>query len=215
MFVAVFCTLLWLTLSFTNQVTLKGQDWLLSSRSHVKRVNHGGGVVAVVVSVSPLCVCMSKANYCKAWGRGPMKPQILPHSNPNTQRRPVITMMTLMHNISTTERAPMSLKNPQSLPNPGTRRYTPKLPCLARCAGVFLLSRIVLKLPRTLPSQRTPAPPTEPGNGTTNPITLKNPTINITLRNQLTNMAPVRKLPSGELTSKLSRTIPKGQNPSQ
>ena len=141
-----------------------------------------------------------------------MQLPILPHSNPITQRRTVITMMTLMQNISTTERAPMSLKNPQSLPNAGMRRYTSQttMSCkVCRCFSVESNSFKATKNP-TIAENTSRAWKWN----TTNPIIPKNPTINITLSNQFTNMVPVRKLPSRELTSKLSRTIPKGQNPS-
>ena len=84
---------------------------------------------------SALCVCIStshahatesKANYytlhAKPADVGRCNPKKnLPDPNPVIQRRPIITMNTLMQNMRATNRTPTSLRNPQSLPNPGTR----------------------------------------------------------------------------------------------
>ena len=181
-------------------------------------------VVVVVVSVSALCVCISTSHahateskaiyyhlHAKPGDEGQLDPKILPDPNPVTQRRPISTMMTPMQNMRATNRTPISLRNPHSLPNSRTRRNTPEITKSCKVCWCFSVESNSFKAPRTRLSQETPARPAELENDTRSKDLITNNTIS----NQLRNMTPVRKPPGGKLTSKPGRTITKGQNPSQ
>ena len=85
-----------------------------------------------------------------------------------------------------------------------------EFPTRARCAGVFLSSRILLTPPRTRSSKESPARPTGGGKQIpTQPITTKKPSTINTISNQITNTTPIRKSPSGQFPSKPGITIPK------
>ena len=92
----------------------------------------------------------------------------------------------------------------------------PRQPSLAKCAGVFLLSRILFEPPRTLPSQRTPVPPAEPGKETRH--TLSHPRNRSSTTPSVTNSQtwPISgSLQVGNLQASLEEQYRRGKKSSQ
>ena len=153
-------------------------------------------IVVVIVVLSTLYVCKStshahaaesKASYYPLHAEpgdvGQCNPK-LSNPNPVIQGRPITTMMTLMHNMRITNRTPTSPRNPELNSFEASQN-----PTLKRSTSTANRRRQQI---------------------TINSIIIKNQITKNTINNQLTNMTPVRKPPSGKLTRKLGRTIPKG-----